>query len=342
MFCGYLRQSTAATIMLGPIVDDDGITVATGLTISQADVRLSKNAGNMAQKNESTSCTHDELGVYTCPLDTTDTNTLGLLDVVVQESGNLVARQSYMVITAGEWDRLMSASGAIPNSGIVARGTAQSATATTLVLASGETFADDTAIGMTLMAYGSTQGYWQSRQITDYVLSTDTATVDTWTVTPSGTITYIVLGSPPASTSAPPAVNVVQVSGDATAADTLELFAEALDQSTGQLDSGSLAAGTLTASAIASDAITAAKLAADVTTELQSGLATAAALTTIDNEIATIDSEVGVIDGLVNAIKAKTDQLTFSAAGFVDANVMEFNDNGGLTGDGGATPIEKA
>jgi hypothetical protein len=41
-------------------------------------------------------------------------------------------------------------------------------------------------------------------------------------------------------------------------------------------------------------------------------------------------------------IKAKTDQLTFSSAGFVDSNVMEVNDNGGLTGDGGATPIEQA
>ena len=40
-------------------------------------------------------------------------------------------------------------------------------------------------------------------------------------------------------------VNVAQVSGDATAADTLELFAEALDPSTGQLDAGSFATGTV-------------------------------------------------------------------------------------------------
>jgi hypothetical protein len=48
-------------------------------------------------------------------------------------------------------------------------------------------------------------------------------------------------------------VNVTQVSGDATAADTLELFAESLDQATGQLDSGSLAAGTLTEAAFAAN-----------------------------------------------------------------------------------------
>jgi hypothetical protein len=75
-----------------------------------------------------------------------------------------------------------------------------------------------------------------------------------------------------------PLVDVVAVSHDETAADTLELFAEALDQSTGQLDSGTFANGTITAAAIEADAFTAAKFAADVTTELQSGLATAAEL----------------------------------------------------------------
>ena len=50
----FLKQSTAVTVKIGPFVDeDDGKTAETGLTISQADVRLTKNGGNMAQKNES-------------------------------------------------------------------------------------------------------------------------------------------------------------------------------------------------------------------------------------------------------------------------------------------------
>lgn len=71
-----------------------------------------------------------------------------------------------------------------------------------------------------------------------------------------------------ASGSGTPDVNVVSVSGDTTAADTLELFVEALDQATGQLDSGSLASGTITAASLAADAITAAKVAADVGAEI--------------------------------------------------------------------------
>lgn len=49
-------------------------------------------------------------------------------------------------------------------------------------------------------------------------------------------------------------VNVVEISGDQTAADTLELFVEAVDQSTGQIDSGSFAAGAIDAAALAADA----------------------------------------------------------------------------------------
>lgn len=64
--------------------------------------------------------------------------------------------------------------------------------------------------------------------------------------------------------------NAVQISGDSQAADTLELFAEALDQSTGQIDNGSFAAGAIDAAAIANGAIDAATFAADVDAEFLS------------------------------------------------------------------------
>jgi hypothetical protein len=70
--------------------------------------------------------------------------------------------------------------------------------------------------------------------------------------------------------------------------------------------------GAITSGAFASNAITADKLAADVTTELQSGLATAVNLATVDT--------------VVDAIKAKTDSLTFTVAGQVDSNIQYVND----------------
>src|SRR5690554_3298988 len=58
--------------------------------------------------------------------------------------------------------------------------------------------------------------------------------------------------------------------------------------------------GAITAAKIASNAITADKIATDAVTEIQSGLATASALS--------------IVDGVVDAIKAKTDELTFTKA----------------------------
>lgn len=103
----YLKADTAVTLKIGPFIDDtDGKTAETGLTIAQADVRLSKNGGDIAQKNEATSCTHDELGVYGCPIDATDTNTEGRLQLWVHESGALPVFHEYMVVSANVYDSL--------------------------------------------------------------------------------------------------------------------------------------------------------------------------------------------------------------------------------------------
>ena len=109
----FLKQSTAYTFRLGPFVDDtDGKTAETGLTISQADVRLSKNGGNFAQKNESSSSSHDEIGYYICVLDTTDTNTCGELLVAVHESGALPVFKNFYVLEEVIYDSLFAASAA--------------------------------------------------------------------------------------------------------------------------------------------------------------------------------------------------------------------------------------
>ena len=95
----FLKQSTAYTFRHGPFLDEtDGKTAETGLTISQADVRLSKAGGNFAQKNESSSSSHDEIGFYIVVLDATDTNTCGELLVAVHESGALPVFKTFQVL----------------------------------------------------------------------------------------------------------------------------------------------------------------------------------------------------------------------------------------------------
>lgn len=105
----YLKQSTSVTLKIGPFLDEtDGKTAEEGLTIAQADVRLSKNGADLAQKTESTSCTHDELGIYGCPLDTTDTDTLGRLQLWVHEAGALPILHEFMVVPANVFDSMFS------------------------------------------------------------------------------------------------------------------------------------------------------------------------------------------------------------------------------------------
>lgn len=103
---GFLRKSTTATLKVGPIVNSTTGAPETGLTITQADVRLSKNGANIAQKTEATSATHDENGYYDVPIDATDTNTEGRLQGHILESGTLVAEFDYMVMSQAAYDFL--------------------------------------------------------------------------------------------------------------------------------------------------------------------------------------------------------------------------------------------
>ena len=103
----WLRQSTAKTLKLGPFLDEnDGKTAETGLTISQADIRLSKNGAAFAQTNNVAGATHDENGWYDVPADTTDIGTLGFLMVSIHKSGAMPVWREFFVLPANVWDSL--------------------------------------------------------------------------------------------------------------------------------------------------------------------------------------------------------------------------------------------
>src|ERR1044071_2002174 len=186
---------------------------------------------------------------------------------------------------------LLPTSGPVPALGWSESGTAQSATSTTLV---GRAAATDNIVrpGNIVFAYGSTQGYWQSAFITS--VSGDTFTIDAWpTATPSGTITYYVIGNPtlPAALAQP--VSVVS----------------------GGITSASFAAGAINAAAIATDAIGANEIAADVVTKIQSGLSTlnaAGVRTAVGLASANLDTQIATL---------ATASALATVAGYVDTEV---------------------
>lgn len=227
--------------------------------------------------------------------------------------------------------------GAVPWMGIVDQGAAQSATGTTVVLRAASAFADDTLIGATIAVFGSTQGYWQQKQITDNALSTDTVTVDAWPVTPSGTLTYKIFASAPALT-ALPSVNVTQLGGDAQSLTDLKDFADAgYDPSTNKVQ-GVVLVDTLTTYTSNTPQT------GDAYGVVNSGTHGNAALKTlidtvdnfIDTEIAAIQTTLGtpagaslaadlvVIDNFVDDLESR---LTAARAGYLD----NINTGSGLT-----------
>jgi len=146
----WLKQSTAVEIKLGPFVDStDGFTAESGLTITQADVRLAKNGGDWAQKSETTTLVHEENGWYRCLLDTTDTATLGLLIVAVNETGALPVWREFMVVAAAVYDSLIGGGDTLPADLTQINGAAQTATLDDI-----ETLVDDLETRLTAVRAG--------------------------------------------------------------------------------------------------------------------------------------------------------------------------------------------
>jgi hypothetical protein len=223
--------------------------------------------------------------------------------------------------------------GPVPWVGILDQGTAQSATSTTLRLRAATPFgADDTPIGSVIFAYGSTQGYWQSRTITDYATATDDATVDTWDVTPSGTITYKIFGAPPVSATLLPAVNVTQfggssgtfsggrpevnttrIAGAAVSTSSAQIGVNVVSTSTdaitatsiqdGAIDAATFATGAITNSAVAANAIAATNIASGAITSAKFAAgaidATAIATGAIDADALAADAVDEILDEVV-------------------------------------------
>jgi len=107
----FLKQSTTASIYLGPFVDDtDGKTAETGLTPA---VYLSKAGAAAVARNSATAISHDRDGYYRVELNATDTGTLGPLRVFSSTAGALPVWAGYTVLPANVYDSLIAGSDAL-------------------------------------------------------------------------------------------------------------------------------------------------------------------------------------------------------------------------------------
>lgn len=102
-----LRQSTEITVRCGPFVDfSDGVTLETGVTLSGADqAELLKHNGvaTVDISSATWAAVSGAAGWYDLTLTTSHTDTLGCLDVVVQDADVCLPFHKQFMITAQNW-----------------------------------------------------------------------------------------------------------------------------------------------------------------------------------------------------------------------------------------------
>lgn len=113
-----VRQSTARTVTVGPILDADGAAVTDAAV---GDLKISKNGGAPAGLNGSATLTHRHTGHYSLALTASDTDTVGQAEVVIDDTTNAMPPKELTIIEEAVYDALYAASatGALPVSGTV-------------------------------------------------------------------------------------------------------------------------------------------------------------------------------------------------------------------------------
>jgi len=98
-----LKQSTAATVIVGPVLDANGAAVTTAVV---GDFRIAKN-GTTATLSGAT-VTHDANGYYTIALTTSNTDTVGRLEIYSGNTAQATAVHNWLVLLASVFDAIQT------------------------------------------------------------------------------------------------------------------------------------------------------------------------------------------------------------------------------------------
>lgn len=365
-----LRQSTQVIVRIGPFMDaTNAVTPETGITLAAADQAEALKAAGAATADISGNTWAAVTGAggwYDLTLTTTDTNTVGTLEIVIQdESVCLPVFARFQVIEEAAFDVMYAASapGAASPTNITA-GTVTTATNVTTVngLAAGVITAAAIATGA---IDADALAADASAEIADAVWDEDATAHQT-----QGTFGQAI-GDPVADANTIYGAVVTGAAGATIAADIIAVKAETASILTDTAEIGAAGAGltainlpdqtmnitgnitgnlsgsvgSVTGAVGSVTGLTTATIADAVWDEAQADHVTAGSFGEVATEVAsilvdtgtTLDGLITTVDTVVDAIKVQTDKLTFTVANQVDANVQYINDTA-LTGDGGATP----
>jgi len=101
----FAKQSTAIIVTVGPVLDSTGVAVTDGVV---GDFLISKNGGAPAALNASATLTHRNTGHYSLSLTATDVNTVGTVEVVINDTTNACPIKEIQVVETTTYDVLFA------------------------------------------------------------------------------------------------------------------------------------------------------------------------------------------------------------------------------------------
>lgn len=315
-----VRQSTARTVTVGPVLDADGVAVTTATV---GDFKLSKNGGAPAALNGSATLTHRNTGHYSLALTTSDTDTIGSAEVVIDATTNACPPKELSVLDEAVYDVLFGTTAPSTYAGADTSGTTTllSRIGGAITITSGRVNADVTHIaaaavststaqlGVNVVNFGGSAGTFASGvpAVNATQISGDSVAADNLEAAADGT-GYNLGGGSVVAASVTGAVGSVTGNVGGSVASVAAAGISASSIATGAITSAKFAAGAIDSAAIATDAIGSAQVAASAVTEIQSGLATAASLATVagylDTEVAAILADTDALEQRLNATRA--------------------------------------
>ena len=308
----FLKQSTSAVVLVGPVLDASGVAVTTAVI---GDFTLTKNGTSAAMSGNTISHSHN--GHYAITLTAANTDTIGRLTISVNNTAQAMPVFRWDICQPSVYDALFTnavnttgglpaATGAISAlAGAVSTYAGADTAGTTTLLTRLPSAISLTAGAVTVGTNNDKTGYSLTQAFptnfsslaitvggavtagtvsdkTGYSLSsTGLAAVTSWTVGITGNITGNLSGSVGSVSGSVGSISGVTFP---THFDNLDIAANGHVTATvdainnNAITASSIQANAITAAKIATDAIGAAQLAADAVTEIQSGLATAANL----------------------------------------------------------------
>lgn len=98
------RQSTARTIIVGPVLDSTGAAKTDEVVGS---IKITKN-GTVGNANGSATLTHDHAGKYRLGLTAADTDTVGILEISLNSGTNDMPVKGLNIVETAVWDALFA------------------------------------------------------------------------------------------------------------------------------------------------------------------------------------------------------------------------------------------